>query len=35
MNPLSTGQLMWLPDTSVEAQLDEQVPPRSYTVNTP
>ena len=36
MDLLSTGQqlLVWLPDTRVEAQVDEQVAPRSYTVST-
>ena len=30
LDPLSTGQLVWVPDTRVE----EQVAPRSYTINT-
>ena len=33
--PLKTGQLVWLPSSRVEAQVDTQVAPRSYTVNTP
>jgi len=35
MEPLSTGQLVWLPDSRVEAHVEEQVAPRSYTVSTP
>ena len=35
MDPLSTGQLFWVPDARVEAQVEELVAPRSYTINTP
>ena len=33
--PLKTGQMVWLPGSRVEAQVETQVAPRSYTVNTP
>jgi len=29
------GQMVWLPSSRVEVQVDTQVAPRSYTVNTP
>ena len=32
---LKTGQLVWLPNSETEAHVEEQVAPRSYTVNTP
>ena len=35
MEPLSTGQLVWLPDSRVEARVEGEVAPRSYTVSTP
>ena len=35
LDPLSTGQLVWVPDARVEARIEEQVAPRSYTFNTP
>ena len=35
MEPLSAGQLVWLPGSRVEAHLEGEVAPRSYTVSTP
>ena len=33
--PLNTGQLVWLPESNVTANVGEQVAPRSYSVTTP
>ena len=33
--PLNTGQLVWLPESNVTANVGEQVAPRSYSVATP
>ena len=33
--PLNTGQLVWLPESNVTANVGEQVSPRSYSVTTP
>ena len=33
--PLQTGQMVWLPNSRVEAHVDARVAPRSYNVNTP
>ena len=35
MPSLKRGQLVWLPNSRVEARVEEQVAPRSYSVNTP
>ena len=35
MPSLQTGQLIWLPHSNTEAHVEEQVAPRSYSVNTP
>ena len=35
MPSLQTGQLIWLSHSNVEAHVEEQVAPRSYSVNTP
>ena len=35
MELLSTGQLVWLPDSRVETRVEGEVAPRSYTVSTP
>ena len=35
MSSLQSGQLVWLPNSNVEAHVEEQVAPRSYSVNTP
>ena len=35
MSSLKRGQLVWLPSSRVETRVEEQVAPRSYSVNTP
>ena len=35
MEPLSTGQLVWLPECRVESRVEGEVAPRSYAVSTP
>ena len=35
LDSLSTGQLVWVSDARVETRVEEQVAPRSYTINTP
>ena len=35
MSSLQSGQLVWLPNSNIEAHVEEQVAPRFYSVNTP
>ena len=34
MSSLQSGQLLWLPNSNIEAHVEEQVAPRFYSVNT-